>query len=159
MSVATAVTDSGLRLDFLSNFSPEDRIVSRRSQRETLSVPQIFLPKKVTAKVTDDLFDIQLTYFLDEVLEETKNNQGVTVSKGVNTGRIFSISVPLPRPDFTTLLNTMRKVGTLLKGEIKHTDSPVQKKNYELILSLVNKVVTQVTNNRETLVEEIFNAS
>jgi hypothetical protein len=154
--MALATNNAELRLNVPSNFTTEDRIVSR-SQHNALYVPQIFLPNELIATVSSTSFDARMKYFLDEVVKEHVNpSLDVIIEKGVNTGRIFAITAKLEKPSFTVLLNRMANVGSALKIEIKNSMSDVQRQNYRLILSLINKTVSRITQNRKELEEDIF---
>ena len=119
-------------------------------------MPQIFLPTKVTIKVKPDSISIKLFYVLDETVTEIVNEtKRVLIGKGVNSGRIFYIKASLDKARFATLLNRMQDVRSALKAQRNESKSEVQRKNYELILSLMDRTI-QLASQSKDEIEKIF---
>lgn len=97
-------------------------------------------------------------YVLDEQTRDFKTDKNVTITRGVNTGRIFALNVPLPKPTYHDFLNRLDDVRKALGREMVTAETDVKQKNYELILSLVNKTLNIATAQREQI-ESVFKSS
>jgi hypothetical protein len=154
MSLAATIEDKH-QFHIPSEFSTKDRTVKREANN-ALYVPAIYLPVEATATISDDLFTLDFSYKVSESIKEELSAKNVVVKKGDNTGRIFALRANLEKANFTELRNRLQNVRSAIVESRDISRSSIQKKNYDLILTIIDKVVSKVMREKDEITQKLF---